>query len=128
MAGIITSPESVMSTNMITTPDSSISLQSQMSMNEFSSCPPSPLPPIPPLPKDSNLLMPEHFQTVQPDVPPRDDSFNVTAVYSSDPQSIFTEHAITSQVDKIRIIYLALYSMYSSNSYLYLRLFCYLLI
>jgi len=93
-----------------------------MSMTEFSSCPPSPLPPIPPLPKDPTATMmmpeqqqqrmpeqqqqrmpeqqqrmPEHFQTVQPDVPPRDDSFNVTAVYSSDPQAIFTEHAITSQ-------------------------------
>ena len=34
-AGVVTSPESVMSsTNMITTPDSSISLQSQMSMAE----------------------------------------------------------------------------------------------
>ena len=75
---------------MITTPDSSVSLlESQLSMNELneSSCPASPLPPsIPPLPKDSKDLMQEHFQTVQPDVPPRDDSFNVTAVYSSDPQ------------------------------------------
>ena len=34
-AGVVTSPESVMSsTNMITTPDSSISLQSQLSMAE----------------------------------------------------------------------------------------------
>ena len=102
-----------------------------MSMTEFSSCPPSPLPPIPPLPKDPTATMlmpeqqqqqqrmpeqqqqrmpeqqqqrmPEHFQTVQPDVPPRDDSFNVTAVYSSDPQAIFTEHAITSQVGNIHI-------------------------
>ena len=99
-AGIVTSPESVMtSTNMITTPDSSISLHSQMSNNEMdlSSCPASPIPPIPPLPKDSKDLMSDHFQTVQPDVPPRDDSFNITAVYSTDPQSIFTEQAITSQ-------------------------------
>ena len=36
-AGVVTSPESVMtSTNLITTPDSSISLQSQLSMTEVS--------------------------------------------------------------------------------------------
>ena len=97
-AGIVTSPESVItSTNMMTTPDSSISLQSQLSNNDFSSCPPSPLPPVPPLPKDSNSLMPQHFQTVQPEVPKREDSFNVTAVYSSDALSMFTDQTITSQ-------------------------------
>ena len=98
-AGIVTSPESsvITSTNMMTTPDSSISLQSQLSMGDFSSCPPSPLPPIPPLPKDPKDLMEVHFQTVQPEVPPRDDSFNITAVYSSDAHSIFTDQTITSQ-------------------------------
>merc|ERR1719400_1919213 len=62
-AGVITSPESVMSsTNMITTPDSSVSLQSQHSMAEdqgqFSSWPGSPAPPsLPPPPRDSQDLM-----------------------------------------------------------------------
>lgn len=45
----------------------------------------SPAPPsLPPPPRDSKDLMKESFQTVQPDVPPRDDSFGVTAVYSKD--------------------------------------------
>ena len=88
-AGVITSPESVMSsTNMITTPDSSVSLQSQLSTaedHEFSSWPGSPAPPsLPPPPRDSKDLMKDSFQTVQPDVPPRDDSYAVTAVYSKD--------------------------------------------
>ena len=89
-AGVITSPESVMtSTNMITTPDSSVSLQSQLSMAEdqssFSSWPGSPAPPsLPPPPRDSQDLMKDSFQTVQPDVPPRDDSYAVTAVYTKD--------------------------------------------
>ena len=68
-SGIITSPESVRtSTNLITTPESS--LQSQMSMS--SSCPGSP-PPVPPLPLDNS------FVPVQPDVPPREDSFAAAA-------------------------------------------------
>ena len=38
-AGVVTSPESVMSsTNLITTPDSSISLQSQLSTAEVRNC------------------------------------------------------------------------------------------
>ena len=98
-AGVITSPESVMtSTNMITTPDSSVSLQSQLSMAEdhelsswpgspvqLSQAPKSPAPPsLPPPPRDSQDLMKDSFQTVQPDVPPRDDSYAVTAVYTKD--------------------------------------------
>merc|ERR1740137_223976 len=106
-AGVITSPESVItSTNMITTPDSSISLQSQMSMNEdhylSSSWPGSPIPPIPPPPKDSQDLMREPFQTVQPDVPPRDDSFAITAVYSSGGTSTKSEKTIDTQATKRR--------------------------
>jgi hypothetical protein len=76
--GVVTSPESVRtSTNLITTPESS--LQSQMSIS--SSCPGSP-PPIPPLPMDQIGT----FQPVQPDVPPRDDSFAAAAAvaYNND--------------------------------------------
>eukprot|EP00092_Neocalanus_flemingeri_P000850 GFUD01000907.1.p1 GENE.GFUD01000907.1~~GFUD01000907.1.p1 ORF type:complete len:3255 (-),score=789.69 GFUD01000907.1:272-10036(-) len=106
-AGVITSPESVLtSTNMITTPDSSISLQSQMSMNDdhelSSSWPGSPIPPVPPPPKDSQDLMREQFQTVQPDVPPRDDSFAITAVYSSGGTSTKSEKTIDTQATKRR--------------------------
>merc|ERR1719450_76488 len=86
------------STNMITTPDSSVSLQSQLSMAEdhdLSSWPGSPVqlsqsakspapPSLPPPPRDSKDLMRDSFQTVQPDVPPRDDSYAVTAVYTKD--------------------------------------------
>ena len=105
-AGVITSPESVLtSTNMITTPDS-ISLQSQMSMNDdhdlSSSWPGSPIPPVPPPPKDSQDLMSEPFQTVQPDVPPRDDSFAITAVYSSGGTTIKSEKTIDTQATKRR--------------------------
>lgn len=90
-AGVITSPDSIASTHQITTPDSSMSLQSQISMNdgefsfEASSWPNSPidLPPVPPPPKESKDLMPEPFQTVQPDVPPRDDSYAIAAVYGN---------------------------------------------
>ena len=93
-SGVVTSPESILtSTNMITTPDSSISLQSQISINddhsmESSSCPVSPLPPtLPPHPSEpaqrQSQAATDHFQTVQPEVPPRDDSFAVTAVYSN---------------------------------------------
>merc|ERR1712106_1198180 len=106
-AGVITSPESVLtSTNMITTPDSSICLQSQMSMLEdhelSSSWPGSPIPPVPPPPKDSQDLMSEQFQTVQPDVPPRDDSFAITAVYSSGGTTTKSEKTIDTQATKRR--------------------------
>merc|ERR1719471_687378 len=53
--------------------------------HEFSSWPGSPAPPsLPPPPRDSQDLMKDSFQTVQPDVPPRDDSYAVTAVYTKD--------------------------------------------
>ena len=59
--GIVTSPESVMTTtNMVTTPDSSVSLHSQLSnpdMDILSSCPASPLPPVPPLPQVKSLII-----------------------------------------------------------------------
>ena len=71
-AGVVTSPESVRtSTNMITTPESS--LQSQTSQHDAegrsisSSCAGSP-PPVPPLPLDGKR---DSFQPVQPDIPPR---------------------------------------------------------
>ena len=94
VSGVVTSPESILtSANLITTPDSSISLQSQISINddhsmESSSCPVSPLPPaLPPQPSElselKRLSTDGNFQTVQPEVPPRDDSFAVTAVYSN---------------------------------------------
>jgi hypothetical protein len=105
-AGVITSPESVLtSTNMITTPDS-ISMQSQLSMTDdhdlSSSWPGSPIPPVPPPPKDSQDLMSEQFQTVQPDVPPRDDSFAITAVYSSGGTTTKSEKTIDTQATKRR--------------------------
>ena len=88
--GVVTSPESLRtSTNLITTPESSISQQSQIShtpLSQTSSGPGSSPPPIPPLPKDDihpNDGMVENFYPLQPEVPPRDDSFKVTAVYTS---------------------------------------------
>ena len=88
--GVVTSPESLRtSTNLITTPESSISLHSQIShtpLSQTSSEKGSPPPPIPPLPKDDihpNDMAPDSFHPLQPEVPPRDDSFKVTAVYTS---------------------------------------------
>ena len=88
--GVVTSPESLRtSTNLITTPESSISLHSQIShtpLSHTSSGAGSPPPPIPPLPKDdqhSNEMISKSFHPLQPEVPPRDDSFKVTAVYTS---------------------------------------------
>lgn len=114
-AGVITSPESVMtSTRMITTPESSVSLQSQMSMTEqlanlsdiSSSWPCSPValdgPPVPPPPKESQDLMAEPFQTVQPDVPQRDDSFAVTAIYSSGATGTPKSDSLDTQASKRR--------------------------
>merc|ERR1719430_2579430 len=110
-AGVITSPESVMtSTRMITTPESSVSLQSQMSLTEqlanlsdlSSSWPGSPIPPVPPPPKESQDLMAEPFQTVQPDVPPRDDSFAITAVYSSGVTGTPKSDSLDTQASKRR--------------------------
>merc|ERR1719234_2863093 len=112
-AGVITSPESVMtSTRMITTPESSVSLQSQMSLTEqleianlsdlSSSWPGSPIPPVPPPPKESQDLMAEPFQTVQPDVPPRDDSFAITAVYSSGATGTPKSDSLDTQASKRR--------------------------
>ena len=108
-AGIITSPDSVTSTHLITTPDSSISLQSQISMTdelsfESSSWPGSPMdiPPVPPPPKESKDLMPEPFQTVQPDVPPRDDSFAIAAVYSTVGSVTKSEQPIATQASQRR--------------------------
>ena len=108
---VITSPESVMtSTRMITTPESSVSLQSQMSLTEqlanlsdlSSSWPGSPIPPVPPPPKESQDLMTEPFQTVQPDVPPRDDSFAITAVYSSGATGTPKSDSLDTQASKRR--------------------------
>ena len=79
-SGIVTSPESVRtSTNLATTPESSV--QSQLSVS--SSCPGSP-PPVPPLPLDTS------FVPVQPDVPPREDSFAAAAAaaYNKDYDSV----------------------------------------
>ena len=91
-AGVITSPESVLTTtNMVTTPES-CSMQSQLSYSEdqqLSSWPGSPQPPLPPHPaQPEQFLMREQFQTVQPAVPPRDHSFAVTAVYSGTGDSL----------------------------------------
>merc|ERR1711997_941159 len=74
------------STNLITTPESSVSLHSQIShtpLSQTSSGHGSPPPPIPPLPKDDIHPNEENFHPLQPEVPPRDDSFKVTAVYTS---------------------------------------------
>ena len=85
--GVVTSPESLRtSTNLITTPESSVSLHSQIShtpLSQTSSGHGSPPPPIPPLPKDDIHPNEENFHPLQPEVPPRDDSFKVTAVYTS---------------------------------------------
>lgn len=98
------------STRMITTPDSSISRQSQMTLNDqlanlsdlSSSWPGSPIPPVPPPPKESQDLMAEPFQTVQPDVPPRDDSFAITAVYSSGATGTPKSDSLDTQASKRR--------------------------
>eukprot|EP00095_Tigriopus_kingsejongensis_P006186 maker-scaffold191_size271209-snap-gene-1.35 protein:Tk06186 transcript:maker-scaffold191_size271209-snap-gene-1.35-mRNA-1 annotation:"s6 family -specific metalloendopeptidase adhesin" len=95
-SGVVTSPESVRtSTNLITTPESS--LQSQISQTDApsisSSCADSPLPPpLPPLPNDpvpgaelSNVG--SSFVPVQPQVPQRTDSYATTAGYSNEHQS-----------------------------------------
>ncbi|TRY71051.1 hypothetical protein TCAL_12313 [Tigriopus californicus] len=91
-AGVVTSPESMRaSTTIITTPESS--LQSQLSQNDAlsisSSNPGSPPPPVPPLPMDGTsapMRMPQFnsFVPVQPEVPPRNESFAATAGYSND--------------------------------------------
>ena len=82
--GVVTSPESMRtSTNLITTPESSISLHSQVSQTEprsrQSSFSPPPLPSLPTDEVQTDLFLP-----VQPDVPPRDDSY---LVYSSAAES-----------------------------------------
>merc|ERR1712123_486147 len=46
--------------------------------------------------------MSEQFQTVQPDVPPRDDSFAITAVYSSGGTTTKSEKTIDTQATKRR--------------------------
>lgn len=86
--GVVTSPESMRaSTTIITTPESS--LQSQISQNDAvsisSSNPGSPPPPVPPLPLDP-ARMPQFnsFVPVQPEVPPRNESFAATAGYSTE--------------------------------------------
>ena len=78
--GVVTSPESMRtSTNLITTPESSLSIHSQVSQTEprsrQSSYSPPPLPPLPTDEVQTDLFLP-----VQPDIPPRGDSFSV---YSS---------------------------------------------
>lgn len=82
--GVVTSPESMRtSTNLITTPESSVSLHSQVSQTEprsrQSSFSPPPLPPLPTDEVQTDLFLP-----VQPDVPPRGDSYSV---YSSAAES-----------------------------------------